>query len=267
MTLYSRPINRVNTMQSPRSIRIFVHTFSKTGTTSFADSAQACYGDDPGYTHVAHSHSEACWHKHVPSLAPDFSIPRLIREQDTKPIVVQLFRNPVDRVLSDYIHQRQIVTQTPPCAPINMTHLNSFLRRTNWGSCDAKLPYYEATFGYSLSDLRFDHAAGGCLIHREHFVMVATTLEHQQHWIELLMRAAPDDAYLRNFKIKTSNTRPRQLVALSPECIDRILAQNEQCLRFFYTEAQIQRMHATGDKYTRLSSTQPSHAVAAQSQS
>ena len=255
------PTNPVNTMRDPHDIRIFVHTFSKTGTTSFADSAQACYSDDPGYTYVAHSHREGCWHKHVPGIARDFSIPRLIREQITKPIVVQLFRNPVDRMLSDYIHQRQISTQAPPCTPINMADLSSFLQRTNWGSCDATLPYYEATFGYRLSDLRFDHAAHGCVIHREHFVLVITTLEHQQHWRELLMRAAPNDVCLRKFKVRQSNVRSRQVVVLPPECIDRILAQNKRCLRFFYTEAQVQCMHVTGDKYIRSSSTEPSHAV------
>tara|TARA_B110000495_G_scaffold42897_1_gene35108 strand:- start:4012 stop:4785 length:774 start_codon:yes stop_codon:yes gene_type:complete len=99
----------VNNLQDINNLKVLVWTFSKTGTSTLASSFQKSIDGTSLYKNVTHSHWEVCWYRYIsPELKKtDFSFELLIEFINSKgihPLVVQSYRCPVERVLSELNH-------------------------------------------------------------------------------------------------------------------------------------------------------------------
>lgn len=108
---YTFKENPVNTMEDIDNLKVLIWTFSKTGTSTLASSFQHSIDGSLHYKNVTHCHHEACWFINVsPELKKiDFSFDLLvdfINHKGIKPLVVQSFRCPIKRLMSEANHLR-----------------------------------------------------------------------------------------------------------------------------------------------------------------
>lgn len=99
----------VNILQDINNLKVLVWTFSKTGTSTLASSFQHCMDTSLRYKNVTHSHHESCWFKNISEELKEikFSFELLIEFINNKgihPLVVQSYRCPVERLLSELNH-------------------------------------------------------------------------------------------------------------------------------------------------------------------
>ena len=92
----------INNLKNMCNIHYFVWTFSKTGTSSLASALQRLNNTER-YENVVHCHTENCW-KESFNIENNFDIIDIVKCQRKKPIVFQLYRNPISRLISDYYH-------------------------------------------------------------------------------------------------------------------------------------------------------------------
>ena len=95
--------NAVNNLCNVENISFFVYTLPKTGTSTLSLSLQKMMNNKAGYEHVVHCHVENCW-KRTFKLDFDFDLMTLIKYQKRKPIIFQLSRDPIERLISVYFH-------------------------------------------------------------------------------------------------------------------------------------------------------------------
>lgn len=167
--------NPVNTLQDIEHWYFIVCTFPKCGTTSVATSLQKAIDGRACYTNVIHCHSETCWRYYIfrDDTYP-FEISDLItlcNLHQIKPIVFQLYREPVSRHISDFFCQ------------YDMGHLHSldivtfltFLLTTNYEDAERKA-HYEHCFGIDFSNQTlFHHTKGyGWIDHPSHYVYLTS---------------------------------------------------------------------------------------------
>jgi hypothetical protein len=101
--------NRVNNLQDTDNLKVLIWTFSKTGTSTLASSFQHSIDGSLHYKNVTHCHIEECWFRNVsPQLKKiNFSFDLLvdfINNKGIKPLVVQSFRCPIKRLMSEANH-------------------------------------------------------------------------------------------------------------------------------------------------------------------
>lgn len=110
--LGERSDNAVNCCNDIDNLKVLVWTFSKAATTTLAKSFQKSIDSTFLYKNVTHSHHESCWHKYIsPELEKiGFSFELLIEfinKKGVHPLVVQSYRCPVERLVSEAFHYQQ----------------------------------------------------------------------------------------------------------------------------------------------------------------
>jgi hypothetical protein len=111
----NQPLNcSLNNLRSIDNLRVILWTFSKTGTSSLGNSFQEIIQPHPKirehfFQNIIHCHSEECWFdivsKNLKTI--DFTFDFLIdyiNYKGIKPLVIQCYRNPLDRMISNYNH-------------------------------------------------------------------------------------------------------------------------------------------------------------------
>ena len=105
--------NAVNTLEEIHKLKVLVWTFSKTGTMTISKSFQHKIDGTFKYKNVSHCHHESCWYNNITKELENigFSFKMLVEYLNTNgihPLVVQSFRCPVERFVSDMNHRREI---------------------------------------------------------------------------------------------------------------------------------------------------------------
>lgn len=111
------PHNPVNNLCAIDQLKVITWTISKTGTSALINAFQDCIAQrphhvEPGvnwFQNVIHCHHETCWIGQISKdlAAIDFSFDLLvdyINHTGIKPLTIQCFRNPIDRIVSHFNH-------------------------------------------------------------------------------------------------------------------------------------------------------------------
>lgn len=219
--------NPINDLTDIKNIKYFVITYAKTGTTALCQML-ANSENYKTFRNVVHCHSEHCWFKIFPNISRDFDIMNLIKEQNHKPIVFQLMRNPVDRIISEYKHllRHQNITYS----------ISEFLNSRRHSQ------YYEDKFGYNLSELSYDKTNKYCLVDKGYYFIYLTALEHFPYLKDNLKKLFNIDINLlkENCAPKSQNNPE-----ITKEQAKLIFDRFDILLNFYYTEQEIQHMKAT----------------------
>ncbi len=221
--------NPINDLENLDKLYYFVWTYPKCGTTSLSMALQYSINKEYDYTNVVHCHSEKCFNK---IFDIDQNIPLdildLVKYQKRKPIIFQLFRNPIDRLLSNYNH---LNNKNP-----NFKSFKDWIVENGVG-VDQK--YYENKLGYRLKNLQYDKKNKLLLIEKEKYYIYFTTLEHIYKLKSNLCRLFPQ-YFNRKFKIDKHNVSERKLIINLPfNTKINILNTNKDLVDFYYTDREI----------------------------
>lgn len=109
--------NPVNNLRAIDQLKVIIWTFAKTGTSALCNAFQKSIDQHPDHVvskvnlfeNVAHCHNEQCWMNHISKDLSDidFSFDLLvdyINDTGIKPLTIQCFRNPIDRIISHFYH-------------------------------------------------------------------------------------------------------------------------------------------------------------------
>jgi hypothetical protein len=160
--------NAINILRNVSNIRFFVYTLAKTGTSTLALSLQKMMNNNNIYEHVVHCHAEDCW-KRIFKLNFDFDLMSLVKHQNIKPIIFQLSRNPIERLISSYFHIMRNKLNT--CSYKGL--LQFIESRTN--ICNYQ--YYEKKFDVQLKNLTFCHKTKHCIVEKDDFILFYMKVE------------------------------------------------------------------------------------------
>ena len=219
--------NPINDLTDIKNIKFFVVTYSKTGTMSLSHML-AKSENYKTFRNVVHCHSECCWFKLFPNISRDFDIMKLIKQQNHKPIVFQLMRNPVDRIISEYKHLER--KENMNC------NINDFINQR----CHVT-PYYENKFGYKISELSYDKTNKYCLIDKGDYFIYFTALEHFSHLKRNLKKLFNIDiSLLKQNQAPKSQKNPE----ITKEQAKLIFDRFNLLVNFYYTNIEIEEMKA-----------------------
>jgi len=160
--------NAINILRDITNIPFFVYTLPKTGTSTLSLSLQKMINNNELYEHVVHCHDENCW-KRIFKLDFDFDLITLIKHQKRKPIIFQLSRNPIERLISFYFHIKR--------NNINTCSYRGLLQFMESQSNICNYQYYERKFDVQLKNLTFCHKTKHCLVEKEDFILFYMKLE------------------------------------------------------------------------------------------
>ena len=145
--------NAINILKDIQNIHFFVYTIQKTGSTTLSLSLQKMMNNQFKYEHVVHCHNEDCW-KRIFNLKFDFNLISLVKNQKKKPIIFQLSRDPVKRLISFFFHINRKNKN------LTYTDLIKFLD----GSKEKiNYTYYQDVFDYKFSNLKYDKMDKCCV--------------------------------------------------------------------------------------------------------
>lgn len=168
--------NAVNNLCNVENISFFVYTLSKTGTSTLSLSLQKMMNNKSSYENVVHCHSENCW-KRTFKLDFDFDLMTLIKYQKRKPIIFQLSRNPIERLISLYFHIMR--------NRINTCSYKGLLQFMESKKNICNYQYYEEKFDVQLKNLTFCHKTKHCLVEKDEFILFYMKLEDfQSHLVK-----------------------------------------------------------------------------------
>lgn len=139
--------NAINILKNIENIPFFVYTVSKTGTSTLSLSLQKMMNNKNIYEHVVHCHSEGCW-KNIFKIKFDFDLMSLIKHQRKKPIIFQLSRDPVKRLISEFFHINRKKQN------IKYTDLIKYLNERKGGT---NYTYYQKKLDYNFNDLHYNY--------------------------------------------------------------------------------------------------------------
>ena len=169
--------NAVNNLCNVENISFFVYTLPKTGTSTLSLSLQKMMNNKSSYENVVHCHVENCW-KRTFKLDFDFDLMTLIKHQKRKPIIFQLSRDPIERLISVYFH----LTRHRWKKEGNYKGLVDFLESQK-NICNYQ--YYEEKFDVQLKNLTFCHKTKHCLVEKDEFILFYMKLEDfQSHLVK-----------------------------------------------------------------------------------
>lgn len=162
------PNNAINILHDISNIHFFVYTLSKTGTSTLALSLQKMINNKEIYEHVVHCHSEGCW-KRVFKLDFNFNLMTLIKHQNIKPIIFQLSRNPIERLISFYFHVMR--------NKLNTCNYKGLLQFIETEKNAYNYQYYEKKFDVQLKNLTFCHKTKHCIVEKDDFILFYMKVE------------------------------------------------------------------------------------------
>jgi len=154
--------NAINILKNIEYIPFFVYTLPKTGTSTLSLSLQRMMNGRNEYEHVVHCHNEGCW-KNIFNIDFKFDLISLIKIQQKKPIIFQLSRDPVERLISFYFHIIRNVKK-------NSTYdgLLAFLEKNQ---DKINYSYYQEKFNYKLNDLHYNYDDKCCVMEKEDCIL------------------------------------------------------------------------------------------------
>jgi hypothetical protein len=195
--------NAINILRDITNIPFFVYTLPKTGTSTLSLSLQKMMNNKEIYEHVVHCHVENCW-KRTFKLDFDFDLMTLIKYQKRKPIIFQLSRDPIERLISVYFH----LTRNRWKKEGNYKGLVDFLESQK-NICNYR--YYEEKFDVQLKNLIFCHKTKHCLVEKDDFILFYMKVEDFHHHLEKNVRKYLSHTQYnwQRFKQYISNARPK----------------------------------------------------------
>lgn len=195
--------NAVNKLRDVANIPFFVYTLPKTGTSTLSLSLQKMMNNKAGYEHVVHCHTEKCW-KATFRLNFDFDLMTLIKHQNRKPIIFQLSRNPIERLISVYFD----ITRNTWKKPGTYKGLIDFMESQK-NICNYR--YYERKFNVQLKNLTFCHKTKHCLVEKDDFMLFYMKLEDfHGHLVKNVRTYLSHTPYnWQIFQQYISNTKPK----------------------------------------------------------
>lgn len=164
------PINNaINILNDIENIPFFVYTIPKTGTSTLSLSLQKMMNNKSRYEHVVHCHTENCW-KRLFNINFDFDLMSLIKHQRKKPIIFQLSRDPVKRLISLFFHIHRNRKN------IKYTELIKYLNDSKEG---INYTYYQEKFDYNFNNLhyKYNYDDKCCIEEKEDYILFFMKME------------------------------------------------------------------------------------------
>lgn len=241
--------NAINILKDIRNIPFFVYTIPKTGTTTLSLSLQKMVNNQRNYQHVVHCHNESCW-KRTFNIDFDFDIMSLIKYQKKKPIIFQLSRNPIKRLISFFFHVvRNRKTNS------TYTELLSFLEKQK----NNNYLYYQKKFDYNLRDLHYNYNDKCCVMEKNDYILFFMKLEDfnnhlKSNLIKYLNKHGYDfnrfNQYIANVSDKRYHKNTLNEIkkkGIPKEICQSIFNNNLDEINFFFSTDEIKKMETDYD--------------------
>ena len=245
LTIKNMDYKFINVLKDINNIKYFVWTFSKTGTTSLSKSLQRLHNNSDEYENVLHCHTEDCWHTYF-NLESNFSIMDIVKMQKNKPIIFQLYRNPIERLISDYFHVKN-------CKNYDINDdvnddLNNYLNYKT----DKYYEYYEDKLDFKFSDIKYDKINKFLFIEKDEYYLFFTALEHFSYLKNNLINCFNSrDFCFDNFSITKEHigSYNKKNIKIKKDIIDKLFENNKEIIEFYYTDEEIENFK---NKYTLI---------------
>lgn len=237
--------NAINILKDIRNIPFFVYTLQKTGTSSLSLSLQKMVNNQDVYEHVVHNHTEDCW-KRIFNIGFNFDLMSLIKIQRRKPIVFQLSRDPIDRLISFYFHIIRHVKKESTYADL-IAFLEKNKHRVNY-------EYYQEKFEYKLTDLNYNHSDKCCVVEKENCILFFMKMEDFNSRLKqnLITHLSKYGINFQRFHLfvtnQTDNTYHKNTLVeiatrgIPTELSQSIFSNNLDEIRFFFSQKEIQEL-------------------------
>ena len=222
----------INNLKNICNINYFVWTFSKTGTSSLASALQRLNNSER-YENVIHCHTENCW-RDCFNVDKNFDIIDIVRCQKKKPIIFQLYRNPISRLISDYHH---VYKNNPE----NTTKdINEYLGK----KIDPYYEYYEKKLGFKFSNIKYDKVKKFCFIEKPDFYLFFVALEHFDSLKQNLIDCFNSKGFcfdLFDIRHENVNSYDKKNIKINNDLIEKLFENNKTIIDFYYTDEEIKK--------------------------
>ena len=223
--------NPVNNLKDFKNIKVFVHTYSKTGTTTLARSFQYCIDKTTDYKNVSHSHSKYCFRIYL-KLDNTFNIKQLINLQLNKPLIIQSYRNPFDRLLSSYYFSYK-----------NKHSFNAFL--LNYILNNVEYFNYIDELNINYDNKIFNYERGYGFEKKEDFYILHTRLDKINNLSDNIKLISELKEFHNLSIIKDNVNRSKEYIEfknklkIPKELIDLILFKEKSVMEFYFSNDEI----------------------------
>lgn len=243
-------INRyVNNLKEYNNIKYIVATCYKCGTSAISDSLQKCCNNDLLYQNVIHCHQEECWYNCVHSSLKDrfklYDVIELCNINNVKPIVFQLYREPIARIISSYMFKNRI-------EPSNheLNHDKLMYHEPYTYKLKDEAFYYEETFKYKLSELQYNHEDGCLCVDKENYYLFFVKMDDFPKLGDNLRKYFPTNTDFDKFELLRSNEyipseerdEFKKNIRFTRERFDQIFEDSKYYMTFYYTNEQIEEI-------------------------
>ena len=227
--------NPVNNLQDFRNIKVFVHTYSKTGTTTLAISFQYCIDKSTKFKNVSHSHTMLCWYRFLPFLRnTNYFLKNILNIQNSIPLIIQSYRNPIDRLLSNYNHQYKYINKYY----FNKYLLNYILDNINYFN-------YTNELNINYDNKIFNYEKGYGFENKEDFYILHTRLDKINNLPDNI-KLIPELKEFHNLSIIKGNVNTsneylefKKNIKIPKELIDLILFKEKSVMEFYFSNDEI----------------------------
>ena len=227
--------NPVNNLQDFRNIKVFVHTYSKTGTITLAKSFQYCIDESTKFKNVSHSHTMLCWYRFLPFLKnTNYFLKNILNIQNSIPLIIQSYRNPINRLISDYNHQIKY---------INNHSFNAFL--LNYILHNINIFNYANELNINYDNKIFNYEKGYGFEKKEDFYILHTRLDKINDLPDNI-KLIPELKEFHNLSIIKDNVNKskeyiefKNKVKIPKELIDLILFKEKSVMEFYFSNDEI----------------------------
>lgn len=238
--------NAINILKNIQNIPFFVYTIPKTGTSTLAISLQKMINNKSKYEHVVHCHQESCW-KRIFNINFDFDLMSLIKIQRKKPIIFQLSRDPVKRLISFFFHIHRNIKNIKYTDLIK--YLNERKKRVNY-------TYYQKKFDYNFNDLHYNYDDRCYIEEKDDYILFFMKLEDFNSYLKVnLIKYLNKYGYnFNNFHIHNTNEQRHvknkfkdvicelDTKGIPNDICQAIFNSNKDEVNFFFTPDEIKEM-------------------------
>ena len=264
--------NTVNNIQDVNNIKYLVATFPKCGTMTLSTSLQQNEDKTIHFKNVVHCHSEECWfafHKYLRGTG--FKLKHLIEisnHNNIKPIVFQLYREPLGRAISNYIteNNNKFRNYINNKETFTEKYIIKYLINISNNCGMLKLSeYYEKTFDFSFNDNIFNKTDGYGIINKDNYYIFFTLLDNFDRLNKNLNKAFSNNTQFNflNFKVNNQNVKTNNVnynnildnISLPVTLLNKIFDSEEKLLKFFYTSEDIlniKNKYINGEKIVKI---------------
>lgn len=237
--------NGINILKDVKNISFFVYTLPKTGTSTLSTSLDKTINHKSMvYEHVVHCHNEGCW-KTIFNINFDFDLMSLIKIQKKKPIIFQLSRDPVKRLISFFFHIHRNRKKN-----IKYTELIKFL---NDSKERINYTYYQQKFDYNFEDLHYNDDKC-CIEEKDDYILFFMKMEDfnthlKSNLIKYLNKYGYDFNKFRLYEKNTNDTSNYKDIlnemkekGIPKDICQSIFNYNKDEVKFFFTSEEIIQM-------------------------